>query len=97
MTRAFKSAILLATLTFFGACATPSLEIDSPSAITRDKIAQLQKGVTTRQEVERLFGAPEMEVPTPDGVGYFFKDVNLGSLWILYDDEEKVAKYKWSR
>jgi len=97
MTRTFRSAILVATLMCFGACATPSLEIDSPHAITKDKIAQLQKGVTTRQEVERMFGGPEMEVPTPDGVGYFFKDVNLGSLWILYDDEGKVAKYKWSR
>jgi hypothetical protein len=54
---AFKGAILLGLLVTMVGCATAATSTGNQS-LQGDRVAQIKKGVTTRAEVEQIFGAP---------------------------------------
>ncbi len=86
----FSIAVLLA------GCSTTPLGINTPTSITKDKMSQIDEGVTTRGRLTELLGEPEMKIPTEYGMAYFYKDVNLSSLWVVFDDDWTVREYNWS-
>lgn len=86
------SALALMSLS----CATPSLSMDLPANITSEKVGKIQKGTTTRADLQKIFGDPEVKVNAPDGAGYFYKDMNLGSLWVQFNENWIVTDYEWS-
>lgn len=93
-----KIAVAFA-LVMLASCATPpSINITLPKNISKDKISSVEKGVTTIDELTKLFGAPEMTLPGEEGrnAGYFYKDMNLSSLWAEVDDNGIVVDYIWS-
>ncbi len=77
-------------------CYTPALDVEDRYGVTKEKVAQISTGETTKAQIEELFGAAEMEVLTKDGTTYFFKDLNLNTLWVIYNDDSTVADYEWS-
>jgi hypothetical protein len=84
-------------LLFMGACATSSLGIHDTFAITTDKIAHIKKNVTTREDLRSMFGEPEIKVPFPEGATYFYKDINLHSLWVKFNEDWTVTDYEYSQ
>jgi len=92
--RSVVAAIVIASA--LTACATDSLEVDEPYAITKEKIAQLKSKKSTKEELTRLFGEPEMITPVKGGEVYFFKSLNLNSLWVTFRSDGTVKKIKWS-
>lgn len=93
--RVLIAAAVLASAVLAG-CATPSLNLDYSTAINSDKVAKVKVGVSTREDLNELFGEPEMKVPTPDGICYFYKDLNLNSFWALFSDDWVLREYEWS-
>lgn len=83
-------------LALFSGCATPSLGVEHPQAITGEKVAGIEIGATTRDDLNRMFGEPEMKVLAPEGVSYFYKDLNLNSFWALFSDDWTLVDYEWS-
>ncbi|MBI4664803.1 MAG: hypothetical protein HY751_00180 [Nitrospinae bacterium] len=88
-------AALAATFTAIG-CATAPLGIDEPYRITAEKVGNIKEGVTTREDLKTMFGEPDMKVSAPEGAAYFYKDINLSSLWVEFTDDWTVSDYKWS-
>ncbi|HEB71659.1 MAG TPA: hypothetical protein ENI77_03460 [Nitrospirae bacterium] len=78
------------------ACASNSLQIDEPYAITKEKIALLQAGKTTKEDVTRMFGEPEIVTPVKGGKVYFYKSLSLNALWVTFKPDGTVKKLKWS-
>jgi len=76
-------------------CTTPSLKLKDPFAITSEKMSGVGKGVS-RIEIKMLFGEPEMIARSSKGETHFYKDLNLNSLWIVFDGDGTVKSYKWS-
>jgi outer membrane protein assembly factor BamE (lipoprotein component of BamABCDE complex) len=89
----FCAIAVAATLS---SCSTAPLQIDEPYAITKEKVAQLKASKATKQEVTQMFGPPEMVTPTKKGETYFYKSLNLNSLWLTFKADGTVDKVKWS-
>ena len=96
MIKKFVYIVSLALILFVSGCSTPALDIDDRYGITDEKIAQINEGETTKEQIEELFGTAEMEVLTADGTTYFFKDLNLNTLWVIYNEDSTVAEFEWS-
>ncbi len=77
-------------------CSTASLEVKEPNAITSEKMALLKRDGVTKDEVTEMFGEPEMKTPTSSGTAYFYKDLSLNSLWVIFNEDGTIKKYKWS-
>jgi hypothetical protein len=82
---------------FAGSCATASLNIDEPDAITAEKTSRIKKGQTTRDELKAMFGEPEMKIPSPEGATYFYKDINLHSVWARFNEDWTVTDFEISQ
>jgi len=91
------AAAAIALMTIISGCSTPSLGLGYRQAITKEKVARIKIGETTRDKLNEMFGEPEMKVLTSDGVTYFYKDLNLNSLWAVFDDEWILRDYEWSK
>ncbi len=89
---AFAAIAVAAAL---AACASNSLQIDEPYAITEEKIALLKEGKTTKDDVTRMFGEPEMVTPVKGGKVYFYKSLSLSALWVTFKPDGTVKKLKW--
>lgn len=80
-----------------GSCATASLNIDEPSAITTEKTSRIKKNVTTRDDLKTMFGEPEIKIPLPEGTTYFYKDINLHSIWARFNEDWTVTDFEVSQ
>jgi outer membrane protein assembly factor BamE (lipoprotein component of BamABCDE complex) len=60
-----KLFILVLGILFFSGCATTTYS--SGVKLDRSKVSQIQKGITTRAEVETLFGPPVIVSPMSNG------------------------------
>jgi len=89
-----KRAIFAIALLAAG-CATPSPGINVPSAYGKGRLSGIKAGMTPSQ-LEAILGEPESKLSTPDGDTYFFKDVNLVSVWALFGQDGKLADWKVS-
>ena len=85
--------IAIATLS---ACATEPLGIPASDTIKAGDIESIKVDVTSRTELIKRFGEPEMKIPTSDGMTYFWKDPDLNSLWVLFSEDWTVQDYEWS-
>lgn len=93
----FRSVFFsIAVAAALAACSTAPLQIDDPHAITKEKIARLKAEKATKEDVTRMFGEPEMVTPTEKGDTYFYKSLNLNSLWVTFKSDGTVKKIKWS-
>ncbi|VAX21000.1 hypothetical protein MNBD_NITROSPINAE04-578 [hydrothermal vent metagenome] len=92
--RSVFTAIVMAGA--LAACASNSLQIDEPYAITKEKVALLKEGEATKEDVTRMFGGPEMVTPVKGGKVYFYKSLSLNSLWVTFKSDGTVKKLKWS-
>jgi len=94
-----KRAIILSlvsALTLATGCATAPIGVSYPREISKEKVARVKEGVTTREELNDMFGEPEMKVPTSEGVCYFYKDLNLNSFWARFSEDWTLLDYEWS-
>lgn len=92
-----KRLITVLLALFLGsACSTTSLGIKDNYAITSKKVASIDKGTTTVEQLNKMFGKPEMNMTAEEGAYYFYKDLSLNSLWVVLDDDLTVEKYTWS-
>ena len=89
-------AIVFLLAVMMVSCATPSLNVQTSTTITPEKISKVKKGATTRQDLKEMFGEPETKITTSEGPAYFYKDVNLNSLWVQFNDSWVVTDYEWS-
>lgn len=80
-----------------GSCATVSLNIDEPNAITGEKVSRIKKNVTTRDELKAMFGEPEIKIPFPEGAAYFYKDISLHSIWARFNEDWTVTDFEASQ
>ncbi|MGK7345773.1 MAG: hypothetical protein ACNS63_08185 [Candidatus Nitrospinota bacterium M3_3B_026] len=96
MKKTLAALAVLFAFALFSGCATPSLGVEHPHAITGEKVGKVKTGATTRDDLDRMFGEPEMKIPTPEGVSYFYKDLNLNSFWALFSDDWILIDYEWS-
>ena len=92
-----RLAAAVMAMFLFGSCATASLNIDEPGAITKDKTARIKKNVTTRDELKAMFGEPEIKIPSPEGTAYFYKDISLNSLWVRFNEDWTVTDFEFSQ
>lgn len=88
------AALALAALT---ACSTAPISVDDPYAVTPAKAETVKTQVTTRGELVKMFGEPEMTVPTDEGEALFFKDLALNSFWAVIGPDGKVSDFDWSK
>ncbi|VAX19717.1 hypothetical protein MNBD_NITROSPINAE01-1608 [hydrothermal vent metagenome] len=92
-----KKLIAVLLVTFLGAgCSTVSLGVNDTYAITSEKVSRIDEGSTTMEQLNEMFGKPEMNIPAESGAYYFYKDLSLNSLWVVLDDNLTVKKYTWS-
>ena len=87
----FFSVVLLVS-----GCSTASLDVKDPRGIQSEKVSSIVTDVTTRDELTRMFGEPEMKIPAGGNSYYFYKDLNLNSLWVVFNEDWTVQAYKWS-
>lgn len=92
-----RLVIAVMAMLFVGSCATASLNIDEPTAITVEKTSRIRKNVTTRDELKAMFGEPETKIPFPEGATYFYKDVNLHSIWVRFNEDWTVTDFEISQ
>lgn len=92
-----RFALAVVVMLFSGSCATASLKIDEPNAITAEKTSRIRKNVTTRDELKAMFGEPEMKIPFPEGATYFYKDINLHSIWVRFNEDWTVTDFEISQ
>jgi len=91
-----KGAIFaFALLAAAAGCATPSPGINTPSAFNKGKLGGIKTGMTPAQ-LQAILGEPESRLSSPEGEAYFFKDVNLTSVWALFGQDGKLADWKVS-
>ncbi|MBF0170427.1 MAG: hypothetical protein HQK87_04955 [Nitrospinae bacterium] len=90
------SVFLLLCALFVGACATKPLGIPAPVKIAPETVGGIKEGGTTRAELLKQFGEPEMKIPTEEGMTYFWKDPDLNSLWVLFAEDWTVREYEVS-
>jgi hypothetical protein len=82
---------------FAGSCASVSLNMEEPTSITTAKASSIRKNLTTRDDLKTLFGEPEMKIPFPEGVTYFYKDINLHSIWVRFNEDWTVTDFEISQ
>lgn len=76
------------------ACASERLNIKVSDAITEEKIALINTGVFTKKDVIKTFGQPLNRLTMEKGETFFYKDFNLKSVWIQFDQAGFVTGYK---
>ncbi|MEE8484359.1 MAG: hypothetical protein V3S46_07150 [Nitrospinota bacterium] len=86
--------VLAIALVLAAGCSTKRVNLKDPNRITKEKITLLKNRVTTKKEVEAIFGPPLDIIPIDDGETYFYKDFNLGLLWIAFDAKGVVVEFK---
>lgn len=91
----FAAVVMLMLL--LGSCATASINLDEPIAITSDKVSRIKKNVTTREELKTMFGEPEVKIPFPEGAAYFYKDSSLRSIWARFNEDWTVTDFEVSQ
>lgn len=95
--RKLSLLVLAIALAFSSGCmSTKSLGAEDPFGVTKPKAKQIKIGVTTRDQLQELFGPPNMKVTNPEGVYYFYKDINLGALWVEFGDDWFVRDFEWT-
>jgi hypothetical protein len=92
-----RFAIAFIVMLFAGSCATASLNIEEPTGITSEKTSRIKKNVTTRDELNAMFGEPEMKIPFPEGAAYFYKDISLHSIWVRFNEDWTVTDFEISQ
>jgi len=92
-----RFAVAVMVMLFAGSCATVSLNIDEPNVITAEKTSRIRKNLTTRDELKSMFGEPEMKIPFPEGTTYFYKDINLHSIWVRFNEDWTVTDIEISQ
>jgi outer membrane protein assembly factor BamE (lipoprotein component of BamABCDE complex) len=75
-------------------CATERLHLETPASISKDKVARIRKGVSTKQEINALFGRPLDTLVFEKGEAWFYKDINIVPLYIEFDRDGIVSDYK---
>lgn len=88
--------LIIAPLLFVAACATEPLGIPATGKIESGAAESIKAEVTTRAELLKMFGEPEMKIPTAEGMTYFWKDPDLNSLWVLFSEDWTVQDFEWS-
>ncbi|VAX23099.1 hypothetical protein MNBD_NITROSPINAE04-799 [hydrothermal vent metagenome] len=88
--------LLISVALLVSGCSTASLGVKDPQAIQSEKVSSIVTGVTTRDELTQMFGEPEMKIPAGGNSYYFYKDLNLNSLWVVFNEDWTVQTYKWS-
>lgn len=91
-----KKLLLLLVAIYFSACSTKSLGIADPHAITSSKVNSIKMDVTTSSELEAMFGIPVFKEEHSSSFTYFFKDLNLSSIWVKLDKSDRVISFKVS-
>ncbi len=89
--------VLVAVLLLVTACATEPLGVPAAGKIEPSVTASITEEVTTRAELLKTFGEPEMKIPTAEGMTYFWKDPDLNSLWVLFSEDWTVKEFEWSQ
>lgn len=75
-------------------CATERLHLKTDTAISKDKIAQIRKGKSTKKDITALFGRPLDTLVFEKGEAWFYKDINIVPLYIEFDNNGIVSDYK---
>ena len=88
-----KRLTVLALVVLLAGCATQRLNLPSQNLVTAKKVAQIKKGVTTKLDVEAIFGAPYDRIVFPHSETWFYKDFNLKPLHIEFDANGVVKDY----
>ena len=88
------ASTLLLALTI--GCSTASLNVPDQHGITSEKVATISEGETTKEQIEQLFGVAEMEVLSSEGTTYFYKDLSLNTLWVVFNEDDTIAQFEWS-
>lgn len=91
-----KHLIILAITALAYGCSTAPIGIEYDRVITSKKVGQIKVGVTTRDELNQMFGIPEMKFDSKDGFIYYYKDLNLNSLQVYFNSDLIVSEFKWS-
>lgn len=94
-----KKAILtmvLAAALIAPACYTAPLGVKDKNAITGKKVSSIREGTTTKDNLARLFGEPEMEINSGGTWTCFYKDLNLNSLRVVLNEDGTVREFEWS-
>ncbi len=86
--------VLAIALTLAAGCSAKRVNLKDPNQISREKITLLKKRVTTKKDVEAIFGPPLDIIPIDEGETYFYKDFNLGLLWIAFNAKGVVVDFK---
>ncbi len=91
-----KILMLTAVMALLSACSVEHLNLPVPNALSREKVAQLVVGKSTKAETEGLLGKP-LDVLVIDGVErHFYKDFNLRALHVEFGKDGVVSGYKYS-
>ncbi|MDH5477227.1 MAG: hypothetical protein OEY50_02745 [Nitrospinota bacterium] len=92
---ALIQALTLSMVMATSGCSTASISVKHPSVITAEKRKVVKNGAD-KQVVLATLGAPESRLISDDGETLFFKDINLSSVWVQFDKEDKVKGWEWS-
>lgn len=88
--------VMTAAVALLAACSVDRLNLEAPNVLSREKVAQIAAGKTTKAETEELFGKP-LDVQVIDGIERrFYKDFNLRALHIEFDKNGVVSSYNYS-
>jgi outer membrane protein assembly factor BamE (lipoprotein component of BamABCDE complex) len=88
-----KRLVMLALMVSLAGCSTERLNLPVADAVSREKTAKIIKGVTTKEEVEAIFGKPLDRLIFPYGEKWFYKDFNLNPIHIEFDEIGVVKDY----
>jgi outer membrane protein assembly factor BamE (lipoprotein component of BamABCDE complex) len=75
-------------------CATERLHFDTSTTISKEKVARIRKGTSTKEEINALFGRPLDTLVFEKGEAWFYKDINIVPLYIEFDASGIVSDFK---
>ncbi|VAX20344.1 hypothetical protein MNBD_NITROSPINAE02-976 [hydrothermal vent metagenome] len=87
--------VMIVSIFLFTACSKPHIGMEYEYAITSAKAKSIITGVTTRKELDEMFGPPEAKMRSEKKIIYFYKDYNLNAVWVTFDNNEVVTDIDW--
>lgn len=90
-----KNILVAGVALFLASCAVERLNLPVEKPVTKENAARIKKGVTTKAEVEALFGAPLDVLVFEGGERYFYKDFNLRAIHVEFGRDGVVKDIKY--
>lgn len=89
-----KTAFVILAFLMTASCTTTRLNLDHSSRITEEKLSKIEIGVSSKEDIESIFGPPmdKLEIKTKEA--WFYKDFNLRPLLIEFDEIGRVKTYR---